>query len=345
MSEEPLPPEFETLYRETLLPELARLERRRHALLVGFAGMLVAFGAAVLLAIRLRQSRGWFVVVLAAAGLVVIFVVDRLVRAYRRAFRRRVVGPIVGALGVGLEYRPACNIFGSEAWRTPLLKGSEGYVRGSDHVAGEPRGVRVEFSLVAADFQGVDQALGRGDLGGFILERRGGARHPVVRARLEILRRFMSLAEGYRFQGVFLVAELGRKLAGVTVVLPDVAEQSLGPAGRVLQRLNFAQPGELIELEDPDFEDRFVVYGSDQVEARVVLTPAVMSRLVALRDRLDRNVWLAFSGDAVYVAFHEDVRVLEPPLVRGLTRPDLALRWYRLLKSAVGLVGDLGLGK
>ena len=33
---------------------------------------------------------------------------------------------------------------------------------------------------------------------------------------------------------------------------------------------------QLIKLEDPEFEKLFAVYGDDQIEARYILTPALM---------------------------------------------------------------------
>ena len=36
-------------------------------------------------------------------------------------------------------------------------------------------------------------------------------------------------------------------------------------------------------LEDPEFERHFAVYADDEVEARMVLTPAMMRKLTALR--------------------------------------------------------------
>jgi Protein of unknown function (DUF3137) len=52
-----------------------------------------------------------------------------------------------------------------------------------------------------------------------------------------------------------------------------------------------------VTLEDPQFEDKFEVYSTDQIEARYLLTTSFMERLLAL-SRL-------FSGQGLQAAFHE----------------------------------------
>ena len=47
---------------------------------------------------------------------------------------------------------------------------------------------------------------------------------------------------------------------------------------------------EVVRLEDPDFEERYEVYGTDQVEARALLTPAFMERFVKLATKSDCGV-------------------------------------------------------
>lgn len=58
---------------------------------------------------------------------------------------------------------------------------------------------------------------------------------------------------------------------------------------------------ERVALEDPEFEKCFEVYGTDQVEARYLLTPAFMEQLMALRKSLGNKMQAAFEGDSFYV--------------------------------------------
>ncbi len=58
---------------------------------------------------------------------------------------------------------------------------------------------------------------------------------------------------------------------------------------------------ERVKLEDPKFEKCFEVFGTDQVEARYLLTPAFMEQLMVLRESLGDKMQAAFNGDSFYV--------------------------------------------
>lgn len=49
-----------------------------------------------------------------------------------------------------------------------------------------------------------------------------------------------------------------------------------------MQNINVGRP-DVVRLEDPEFEKIFVVYSSDEVEARYILSTSFMERLVEFR--------------------------------------------------------------
>ena len=71
---------------------------------------------------------------------------------------------------------------------------------------------------------------------------------------------------------------------------------------------------ERIKLEDPRFEKVFEVYGTDQVEARYLLTPAFMERIMALAEHVgQKQVELAFLDDHLLLS----IRVSEDQFEAG----------------------------
>ncbi|MBU1374348.1 MAG: DUF3137 domain-containing protein [Alphaproteobacteria bacterium] len=78
------------------------------------------------------------------------------------------------------------------------------------------------------------------------------------------------------FNGLTCAVTLPRGLTGTTVVIPD-----RGLLGNMAERLR-GGPCQPVRLEDPRFEKAYEVYGSDQVSARALLTPAFMERFMAL---------------------------------------------------------------
>ncbi|WP_293349907.1 DUF3137 domain-containing protein [Phenylobacterium sp.] len=77
------------------------------------------------------------------------------------------------------------------------------------------------------------------------------------------------------FHGLAAAVSLPRGLRGTTVVVPD-----RGMFGNLAERLR-GGPCQPVRLEDPAFEKAYEVYGSDQVSARALLTPAFMERFLA----------------------------------------------------------------
>lgn len=64
--------------------------------------------------------------------------------------------------------------------------------------------------------------------------------------------------------------------------------------------------GDRVRLEDPRFEEVFEVYSKDQVEARYLLTPLFMERLLALDERFGGGqMALAFDGQEVWIALRQ----------------------------------------
>jgi hypothetical protein len=81
------------------------------------------------------------------------------------------------------------------------------------------------------------------------------------------------------FEGLLFHAEFNRSLVGRTVVLP---------AGQTPQALVLNRGLAPVGLESPEFAALFSVYASDPIEARYVLTPNTMERLVDLARTVGR---------------------------------------------------------
>lgn len=104
------------------------------------------------------------------------------------------------------------------------------------------------------------------------------------------------------FNGLLLIFDFHKSLKGKTLVFPDQAQKNMGSwLGKKIQE--FGWNGlELVYLEDPVFEKKFVTYGSDQIEARYVLTPNMMTNLLKLQAQFGENISFSFTKDKVAVA-------------------------------------------
>lgn len=91
------------------------------------------------------------------------------------------------------------------------------------------------------------------------------------------------------FQGLFFTADFNKYLHSQTLVRD-------GKAG-LFARLSST----LVKLEDPLFNRQFRVYSGDQVEARYILTPRMMERLLDLQERFE-HCDISFTGSWVHIA-------------------------------------------
>lgn len=100
-----------------------------------------------------------------------------------------------------------------------------------------------------------------------------------------------------KWRALMLVYSFNKSFDGETTVVADT-----NWVGNALERLR--QSGERVRLEDPRFEDQFEVFSTDQIEARYLLTPRFMERIVELAGRLNnrRGVSMAFMDDRLLIA-------------------------------------------
>ena len=114
------------------------------------------------------------------------------------------------------------------------------------------------------------------------------------------------------FKGLLLIADFNKHFQGRTFVFPDVAESLLGNFGRLFQKLGGRSETDLIRLEDPDFENAFAVYSTDEIEARYILSTAMMQRLLQMRERFGKSVRIGFKESSIVLAVPHNEEFLDP---------------------------------
>jgi len=110
-------------------------------------------------------------------------------------------------------------------------------------------------------------------------------------------------SEGHRqtsystiFEGVMFIAEFHKNLKGIT----RVKEGSDG----FFEKL-FAGKSK-VSLENINFEKIYNTYSTDQVEARYILTPDMMERMLKLKEKFNAKVEFSFLHNLVFIAIHSN---------------------------------------
>ena len=143
------------------------------------------------------------------------------------------------------------------------------------------------------------------------------------------------------FRGLFLIADFNKAFGGITYVLPE-GLNLLGNWGQVVGG-TLGRRGDLVKLEDPDFERAFVVYSGDQTEARYILSSALMRRLLALKNHFGGQVSAAFIGGALYLTIAKNANWFEPPSLGTPLGFESVKRTLQELQMATGIIEELDL--
>lgn len=230
------------------------------------------------------------------------------------AFKALIMPELVRALGPELAYHPADFLGSDEFCECGLFISPDRY-SGCDLVEGNVGATGIRFSLVHAEEEyQVTETVTDTDSDG----------HSTTRTETRTEYRDI-------FRGLLFSADCNKSFSGRTLV-------TAGGSGFFSSlRKSF------VALEDPEFMRRFTVYGSDQVEARYLLTPSLMARILELRSRAGRGLQLSFVNDRLYVAIPMKLDTFTPSVWRRIDDLGSLERYYGVLSFIIGLVQDLNL--
>jgi hypothetical protein len=314
-------------YREQLEPILRSLEEERQQKTQRF-GQITLFsiifgGLFTLILAGFSPELGVFAFLpLGIALLVILIAYATMTSEWSRLFKWRVLTRLVKFVSPELEYHPERFISEAEFRQSLLFQREPDRYRGEDLIEGRVGQTALRLSEVHAEYE-TEHYDSKGN--------RYTTWHTL-------------------FRGLFIIADFNKHFSGVTLVLPDVEEKLLGWLGQTLQSWGAKlgmQPGELVKLEDPVFERAFKVYSTDQIEARYILTPSLMERILRFRERTRSEIRLAFIASRLYVAIPTTHDYFEAPSlfapVGELLKPETIGKYLEELQFALAVVDELNL--
>lgn len=232
-----------------------------------------------------------------------------LAKGYVSEFKLLVIEKIVHFTDEGLNYQPSNCIPKSSFMLSKIFTTKPNRYKGDDLVSGKVGATKIQFCELHAEHES------------------GSGKN---RRRYTV------------FKGLFFIVDFNKHFSTRTVVLPDTAEKLFGRIGQKLQSLNIFR-GQLIKLEDPEFERHFAVYGDDQVEARYILSTSLMKRIVDFKQKSGRKIYLSFIGSMLFVAVSYTRDLFQPRVFRTLLDFEPIRKYFEDLQLAIGIVDDLNL--
>ncbi len=316
---------LEAFYQSELLPDLEKLETQRLTVKKKFMQaifILVGLNLVFLfVAGRFGLNLMLLLMFLVISAIFTFFPWHiKYYRGYNEGFKNTVIPKIVAFIDSRLRYDKTGMVPREEFMASHLFNDRPGDYHGDDLVSGTLGQTAIRFSEIHA--KRVD-----------IVRRGSGSSSSSGKTR----KKYTPI-----FNGLFFVADFNKSFKGTTIVLPDTAQKLFGDLGQALQGFN-VQNGQLIKLEDPEFEKLFVVYGQDQVEARYILSTSLMRRIVAFQTRTPNKMRLSFSASKLHVAIPFEKALFEPRIMESLLNISHVQEYYDDLKLVVDIVEELNL--
>ncbi len=302
--------DFKAFYDTKLLPDLKILDKERKqierkVLLIGAIAVVV-----IIIIGRFRGSGTGFFQIL--AGVLAFVAISAVSKDYRSHFKNKIVEKITAFVDDNLVYSPEAYVSREEFTNSGIFQQYCNRYTGEDHFKGKLGKTAIEFSEIVG-------------------------KHVSSSGTSSNRKEHQSLV----FKGVFFVIDFNKNFNGHTTVLPDTAERILGKFGQNLQSIS--SRGELVKLEDPEFEKEFCVHSSDQVEARYILSPSLMQRIVAFKRKWNTKIYLSFRNSKMYIAIKMNKDLFETRLFKSIVDYNFMEENIRFLVLLTDIVDDLNL--
>jgi hypothetical protein len=139
------------------------------------------------------------------------------------------------------------------------------------------------------------------------------------------------------FRGLFFEARFPKNFVSRTFILPSIFTNKVAS-------LN-SWRGERIDLEAPEFQQMFRVYGDSQIESRYILSTNLMSRLVEFKHKTKQQVYLSFVDGCVYIAIPYHHNLFEAKLFKNMKSFEPLREYFLDLQLMIGIVDDLNLNR
>ncbi|MGJ0485853.1 MAG: DUF3137 domain-containing protein [Methylomicrobium sp.] len=309
--------DFIKLYSNNLAPILRDLEPGRKALLVLFASGMVFLLVSVPGFVLLSRTGQW-IYLLAAAPFAIMalyqfYRFSQKKQDYAAEFKNCVIRELVALIDPHLDYFPHRYIDENDYRASDIFRNRIDRFQGDDLVEGTFGATRFRFSELLHQ-----------------------EKHETTDSKGRRQTRWVTI-----FQGIFFIADFNKHFLGKTYVVPDARGSFLG-IGKLFEKWSFGR-GSIVELENPEFEKLFTVYGTDQVEARYILSPSLMERLVNFRNKAGTRVHISFIHSKLFVALSVNQNLFEPKIFSSGVQSDYLRDYFRYLMLVTGIVDDLNL--
>ncbi len=233
---------------------------------------------------------------------------------YKKKFKSRIVRAVIENFNESFQYHPQRGIGELEYMRSKLFLRNPDRYSSEDYVEGIIDKTKFRFSEIHSHYRSRDS--------------KGRSTYHTI------------------FRGLYFIADFNKDFHGNTIVLPDLAESRFGSIGSFLQKSLSkvdGQEGELVSLEDLAFEKEFKVLSTDPIEARYILSPSLMNRILEFRQKMKHNVHISFAQSEMHIAISLNRNLFEPKFFKTLNDPKIIEEYLQDIQFFTNIIEEMNL--
>lgn len=243
-------------------------------------------------------------------ALIFYMLVGKKADEYKLNFKHRVIGAVLKQLDDSLQINPQSGISQRDFIDSYLFSNTPDRYKTEDLVYGKIDKTQIHFAEVHAEYKTETQT-------------KNGRRtewHDI-------------------FRGIIFCADFNKNFNGLTIVRPKGFS---GAFGKWISQNIFGNK-RIVELENVAFDKMFTTESADQVEARYILTPSMMEKLLELNRYANSTISVSFVHANVYIAFPLNTNYFEAPIFKSLLNADVLDRDLNMLRLMCNVVEELDL--
>lgn len=297
---------FRIYYNHTIHPELMRLERKRLRLLL-LLGVSIFLMAGVIVIQFYINILPVTLSLFLLLGVYASYLLYRI-RAFVKEFKPKVVNLILDFIDDGVNY-------GTLTYKPETAIPKAVFL-----------GSRI-FVTQAPIYHGEDYIKGR-----------------VGSVNFELCELFVNESSKVRggffevFKGVFLHATFQDPIRGKVLILPRDSIQYLSRSIRGITAMKGVNVDHLIQNEA--FKKRFTTYATPEVQIRQLLSDEMGQIIATYAEKTDKEIFLSFIDNEIYVAVSEPKDILEPYIFQSNVSFELVRAFWSDLNLLLSIIED-----
>jgi hypothetical protein len=253
-------------------------------------------------------------IIILITGFVLLTRTNSKFAEYRHRFKHEVIPLVLKTIDESLEMDYTRGLSENEFIYSQLFNKEPDRYRSEDQISGITGKTTFSFSELHAEYKTVTQTK----------NGRQEHWHTILK-------------------GIVFYADFNKNFNGVTIVRPKDMGAALGAWVSKSMPIFNSSSRTLVQLENQEFNGEFVTYSTDQVEARYILTPAMMERLNELNKRCSYTISLSFIGSCIFIAFPLSKDYFEPPVHKSLLTSNSLNEDTEVIRFMYGIIKDLDL--